>query len=108
MGEDKDFELKQFLVISQKMLDYAENNDWEKLPDLESDRKKIMQSLFESQDSDSHSSSGTIKIEQTIKNVLSINEKIEQLAQQEKVVIGQQLQGLKKKQNVHSAYLQNK
>lgn len=108
MGEDKDFELKQFLVISQKMLDYAENNDWEKLPDLESDRKKIMQSLFESQDSDRDSSSGTTKIEQTIKNVLSINEKIEQLAQQEKVVIGQQLQGLKKKQNVHSAYLQNK
>lgn len=108
MGEDKDFELKQFLVISQKMLDYAENNDWEKLPDLESDRKKIMQSLFESQDSDRDSSSGTTKIEQTIKNVLSINEKIEQLAQQEKVVIGQQLHGLKKKQNVHSAYLQNK
>jgi hypothetical protein len=108
MGEDKDFELKQFLVISQKMLDYAENNDWEKLPDLESDRKKIMQSLFESQDSDRDSSSGTTKIEQTIKNVLSINEKIEQLAQQEKATIGQQLQGLKKKQNVHSAYLQNK
>lgn len=108
MGEDKDFELKQFLDISQQMLDCAENNDWEKLPDLENDRKKIMLSLFELQDSDSHSPFNTTKIEKTIKNVLSINEKIEQLAQQEKMVIGQQLHGLKKKQNVHSAYLQNK
>lgn len=104
MAEDKDVELKQLLDISQQMLELAKNNDWEKLPDLETDRKKIMQSFFETQ----NSLDNTADIEQAIKDVLFINEKIEQLAQQEKVQIGQQLHALKKKQNVHSAYLQNK
>jgi len=106
--EDKEFELKQFLDISRKMLEFAKNNDWEKLPDLENDRKKIIHSLFETKKSVNNSASNTSRIEQTIKNVLAINDKIEQLAQQEKITIGQQLHGLKKKQNVHSAYLQNK
>ena len=108
MNEDKKFKLKHFLDISRQMLEFAKNNDWEKLPDLENDRKKIMQSVFEAKNSVSNSSSKANQIEQTIKNVLLINDKIEQLAQQEKVTIGQHLHGLKKKQNVHSAYLQNK
>ena len=104
MDEAKEIELKKFLDISRKMLKFAKNNDWDKLPDLEVERKRIMSSFFEEQISELDST----KIEQVIKDVLLINEKIEQLAQQEKVVVGQQLQGLKKKQNVHSAYLQNK
>ena len=108
MDEDKDFKLKQFLDISRKMLAYAKKNDWGKLPALENDRKKIMRSVFEGKNPVSNSYQNTTEIAQTIKNVLSINDKIEQLAQQEKVIIGQHLHGLKKKQNVHSAYLQNK
>ena len=113
MDKDKASELKQFLNISQKMLELAKNNDWEKLSDLEIDRKKIMQSFFEAKNSADNNSTDNLehnpdKVEQVIKNVLSINEKIEQLAQKEKATIGQQLHGLKKKQNVHSAYLQNK
>ena len=104
MDASKEFELQQFLEISRKMLEFAEMNDWEKLSDLEHTRKKIMLSFFEAKNSAPKSE----KVEQTINNVLEINEKIEQLAQQEKVTIAQQLQGLKKKQNVHSAYLQNK
>ena len=108
MDKDKASELKQFLNISQKMLELAKNNDWEKLSDLEIDRKKIMQSFFEAKNSADNLEHNSDKVEQVIKNVLSINEKIEQLAQKEKATIGQQLHGLKKKQNVHSAYLQNK
>ena len=108
MSESKEIELKQFLDISQKMLECATSNDWDKLPDLESDRKKIMLSLFESEESVNDLAHNSAEVEQAIKNVLLINEKIEQLAQQEKATIGQQLQGLKKKQSVHSAYLQNK
>ena len=108
MNEDKEFKLMQFLDISRQMLEFAKNNDWEKLPDLENNRKKIMRSVFEAKNSVSKLPSNAPEIEQTIKNVLLINNKIEQLAQQEKVTIGQQLHGLKKKQNVHSAYLQNK
>ena len=108
MDKGKDLKLKQFLDISRQMLVFAKNNDWEKLPDLENDRNKIMRSVFKGKNSVSNSPSNAHGIEQTIKNVLSINDKIEQLAQQKKVTIGRQLHGLKKKQNVHSAYLQNK
>lgn len=104
MDETKELELKQFLDISQSMLVCAKNNDWDNLPDLENKRKSIINSFFEQ----SISEYDSVKIEQTIKDVLFINEKIEQLAQQEKVIVGQQLSGLKKKQSVHSAYLQNK
>lgn len=104
MDESKSVDLKQFLDISQSMLECAKSNDWDKLPDLENKRKSVINSFFEQSPAEQDS----VKIEKTIKDVLSINEKIEQLAQQEKVIIGQQLQGLKKKQNVRSAYLQNK
>ena len=108
MDKNKESELKQFLDISQQMLELAKNNNWEDFSDLEIDRKKIMQSFFETKNSADNSQHSSDKVEQVIKNVLSINEKIEQLAQKEKVTIGQQLHDLKKKQNVHSAYLQNK
>jgi len=104
MDEAKEIELKKLLDISRKMLASAESNNWEKLADLETERKMIMSSFFEEQISERHSA----RVGQAIKNVLAMNKKIEQLALQEKVTIGQQLQGLKKKQNVHSAYLQNK
>ena len=107
MDESKEFELQQLLDISQKMLLSAKSNDWESLPDLEAERKKAMNTFFEKKSS-GYLSDYSKKVEQTIKDVLLINEQIEQIAQHEKVTIAQQLQGLKKKQNVHSAYLQNK
>ncbi|MCW8932507.1 MAG: flagellar protein FliT, partial [Gammaproteobacteria bacterium] len=104
----KNQELQQFLETSRKMLESAKNSDWEPLPTLESERKKLMVSFFESDVSAENSKDDQLKIEKAINEVLSINEEIEQLAQKEKVTIGQQLHGFKKKQNVHSAYLQNK
>ncbi len=108
LDKNKELELKQFLDISLKMLEFAKVSDWEKLPALENERKKIMISFFESPTSDEKSSENVLEAEQTINDVLSINEQIEQLAQKEKVTIAQQLHGFKKKQNVHSAYLENK
>jgi hypothetical protein len=96
--------LEQFLAMSQQMLEFAKNDKWEKLPDLEIKRKELMFSFFETEDSHQN----TAQVAQIIKQVLSINDTIEQLAQQEKTIISQQLNGLKKQQNVHSAYLQNK
>lgn len=104
MDKAREITLNQFLDISREMLKSADNNDWEKLPDLEQERKRLMQPFFESNITFSDSK----KVEQTIKGVLQINTEIEQLAQKEKVSIGQQLHGMKKKQNVQSAYLQNK
>ena len=104
MDNNKEIEVTQFLDISRKMLTSAKNNGWDELPDLEIARKKIMMSLFES----GTESQDSAKLEQMIGDVVSINEQIEQLARDEKAKIGQQLHGLKKKQNVHSAYLQNK
>ena len=98
-------ELEQVQEISQKMLDLAQANDWEPLPDLELKRKNLMHSFFEQQQISAQDSA---PIEQLIQRVLSINDMISQLAEQKKVSIGQQLNGLKKRQNVHSAYLQNK
>lgn len=87
------------------MLVLAKANNWEQLPELEIKRKHLMHSFFEQQQT---SVLDSAKIEQAIQNVLSINMTITQLAEQEKVSIGQQLHGLKKRQNVHSAYLQHK
>ena len=107
MNEEKKIELEYFFDVSQKMLALAKNKDWEKLPELEVDRQKVMHSFFESEDSDHYLSINSDKVEHTIKNVLLINEQIEKIAQKEQLVIGQELQGLKKKQNAHSAYLEN-
>lgn len=104
MDEAKELELIQFLDISQTMLVCAKNNDWDQLPELEAKRNQVITSFF----GEAVAGNDSVKTEKIINEVLVINKKIEQLAQQEKMVIGQQLQGLKKKQNVHSAYLQNK
>ena len=101
---DKYFELTQFQEISQKMLGLAQSSDWDKLSDLEHERKDLMKSFFSHQVSSQDSG----HVEGVIQEVLSINDKIAQLAQLEKNSLGHQLQGLKKRQNVHSAYLQNK
>ena len=98
-------ELVKLEEISQKMLALAKANDWDQLPELEIERKHLMHSFFEHQQISSLESA---QIEQVIQGVLSINHTISQLAEKEKVSIGQQLHGLKKRQNVHSAYLQNK
>ncbi len=96
--------LEQFLAMSQQMLELAKHAEWESLPDLEIKRQALMVSFFETEDKHQN----TAQVAQVIKQVLLINDTIEKLAQQEKIIISQQLHGLKKQQNVHSAYLQNK
>ena len=98
-------EMSQLQEISQTMLALAKANNWEQLPELEIKRKSLMQSFFERQPVSTRNS---VEIEQVIKNILSINDKIAHLAEQEKITIGQKLHGMKKRQNVHSAYVQNK
>ncbi len=99
-------ELHSLLTISQQMLVDAQAGHWDKLPDLESKRNELMHVFFEQNGPAVAYSHEQIK--QTIEAVLRLNKKIAQLAQQEKNGISQQLHGMKKKQNVHSAYLQNK
>jgi len=96
--------LEQAQIISWKMLALAEQCDWDQLPDLENKRKKIMESFF-SQPVPVHDSA---QVEKIIQDVLIINDQITALAEKEKVSIGQQRQNIKKRQNVQSAYLQNK
>ncbi len=108
MNETRESELNQLLDMSQKMLGLADKNDWDDFTELENNRKKVMYSFFESPLIDESSAEDSEKIEQIIKKVLLINEQIEKKAQQNKCTLARQLQGMKKKQNVHSAYLQNK
>ncbi|WP_198263992.1 flagellar protein FliT [sulfur-oxidizing endosymbiont of Gigantopelta aegis] len=105
-------ELAQFLNISQSMLSAAEAGDWACLPEREVERKKVMQQYFSSESfNQAVSLQGGIEesdgISQVINQVLEINTQIETLAEQGKLAINLQLQGMKKKQSVHSAYLQN-
>ncbi len=107
MKNEKKIELEHFLDISQEMLGLAQKNDWDKLPELEVHRKKIMESFFESESSNDYLTVHSKNVEQIVNDVLLINQQIERAALQQKVSIGQQLHGLKKKQNVHSAYMEN-
>ena len=109
MIAEKQLELESLQKISHKMLVLAETGDWEKLPELENNRKGVMQSFFNpssfSQKLSPHDSS---QVERVVQEVLSINNKISQLAEKQQMSINTRLYGMKKKQNVHSAYLQNK
>ncbi len=108
MDESRDTELVSLLNFSQRMLGLAQNSDWEEFSELEIKRTEVMHSFFESSALKEGSIGDSDKIEQTIKKVLLINEQIEKLAQKEKITISQQLHSMKQKQNVHSAYLENK
>ena len=109
MISEKQLELESFQKISHKMLVLAESGGWEKLPELESNRKGVMESFFYpssfSQKLSPHDSS---QVERVVQEVLSINNKISQLAEKQQMSINTRLYGMKKKHNVHSAYLQNK
>lgn len=104
MLKSEEIKMQQFFTISQQMLALAEKNQWEQMAALESERKQLMTAFFENQLSEMPAA----KLSQLIQDVLLINEKIEHRAEQEKETIGQNLYALKQKQNVHSAYLQNK
>lgn len=109
MIAEKQLELEKLQEMSQKMLISAQANEWEKLPELETERKRVMESFFNPASfSQQLSLQDSSRVEQAIQEVLSINDKISQLAEKEKVTINTRLYGMKKKQNVHSAYLQNK
>ena len=114
MNTEKQFQLQRFQEISQQMLVLAESNDWEQLPELEIEREKLMLCFFEEPSAAQDfvlaelSPQDSMQVEQAINHVLSINDKITSLAEKEKVSIGSQMRGLKKRQNVHSAYMQNK
>lgn len=103
------FELEQIREVSQKMLSSAEEGDWEKLPEFESERQKMMYSFFEGEQSiQSFSLQEQAQVAQVINEVLLLNGNISNLAEQGKNAITGQLHGMKKRQNVHSAYLQNR
>ena len=104
MIAEKFSELEQFKEISQKMLALAQVNNWEELPVLEIQRKSIIESFF----SENTSEQDVPQVEKMIQDVLLINSKITGLAEKNKISIGLQRQNIKKRQNVHSAYLQNK
>ncbi len=104
MLEDKQSQLEQFQEMSQVMLELSEANDWDKLPDLENKRQAIMRSIF----SEKVSVQDAPQVEKIIKEVLLINEKITKLAEKSKVSISFKRQNIIKRQNVHSAYIQNK
>lgn len=104
MKAEKCHELSQFQKISQQMLEFAEADEWDKLSDLEKKRKTLMQSFF----AQPVSPEDSVDIRRVIESVLTINDKITQLAGQHKGAISLQLQELKKRQNVQSAYMQNK
>ncbi len=109
MIAEKQLELEKLQKISQTMLLSAQENDWEKLPELETERKNVMESFFSPVSfSQKLTLQDSARVEQVIQEVLSINDKISHLAEKEKVTINTRLYGMKKKQNVHSAYLQNK
>lgn len=104
MLEDKQSQLEQFQQMSQTMLELSEASDWDKLPDLESERQTVMRSIF----SEEVSIQDAPQVEKLIKEVLLINEKITKLAEKSKVSISFKRQNIIKRQNVHSAYIQNK
>ena len=104
MLEDRQSQLEQFQEMSQMMLELSEAGDWDKLPDLESERQAIMKSVF----SEQVSVQDAPQVEKLIKEVLLINEKITKLAEKSKISISFQRQNIIKRQNVHSAYIQNK
>lgn len=97
--------LQKIQNLSHKMLKLAEMDDWEQLPELEQLRDISIRNFFEEQDISAQNSN---EVERVIKSVLKINDQITVLAEQKKVAISEQLQGLKKRKNVNSAYLQNK
>lgn len=98
-------ELERIQQVSQHMFELAENKAWEQLPDLEQERTNLMHAFFENQ---KFTANDNVYVEKIINSVLLINEKIAKLAEIEKMGISQEMQGLKKRQNVHSAYMQNK
>lgn len=109
MIAEKQLELEKLQQVSHKMLVSAQANNWEKLAELETERKSVMESFFSPASfSQQLSPQDSSQVEQVIQEVLSINDKVSQLAEKEKVTINTRLYGMKKKQNVHSAYLQNK
>ena len=101
---EKQSELEKFQAITHEMFALAEVSHWEKLPDLENERKKIIESFFSKEVSIQDSP----QVEKVIQDVLLINDKITELAEKSKSTISLQRQNIKKRQNVHSAYLQNK
>jgi len=101
-------QLESLLELSQSMLACAKEEQWQKLPDIETKRQQLMYKLFENKSVFVGTENLSTQATMTIEAVLAINTEIEQFAQQQKVSLTQKVSGLKKKQNVHSAYLENK
>ncbi len=98
-------ELNEIHVLSNTILSLAESDDWDSIPDIEQQRDKLIRHFFENKDFDAGDRG---IIEQTIQSVLQINNRFTVLAEQKKLTINAQMQDLRKRQNVNSAYLQNK
>ena len=98
-------ELNDIQNLSNTILLLAESDDWDDIPGIEQQRDKLIRHYFETQD---FNSGDREIIEQTIQSVLKINNRVTVLAEQKKITINAQMQDLRKRQNVNSAYLQNK
>ena len=98
-------ELNDIQNLSNTILSLAESDDWDNIPGIEQQRDKLIRHFFENQDVNAGDRD---IIEQTIQSVLQINKRVTVLAEQKKITINAQMQDLRKRQNVNSAYLQNK
>ncbi|GEM_PF-2767507 len=98
-------ELNDIQNLSNTILSLAESDDWDNIPGIEQQRDNLIRHFFENQD---FNAGDRDIIEQTIQSVLQINKRVTVLAEQKKITINAQMQDLRKRQNVNSAYLQNK
>lgn len=104
MLKNKSEELDKLLSLSNEMLEYAQQKNWDSIPELEIQRQTVMEAFFNEPVNETDSE----QVANVIQTVLNINEHINQLATQAKQSIVQEAQGFKARQLVHSAYMQNK
>jgi hypothetical protein len=97
--------LEQFQSLSRKMLNHAEHQQWDRLPELEQERQQVIQQFFKHE---TITVDDSPRVESIINDVLSINEALAKLAEKTKRSIAKNIQGMKQRQTVHSAYLENK
>lgn len=95
--------LQELLDISSKMLGMAENSQWELIPEYEKQRLALARSIFKTpldiQDSP--------LVASIIEQVLEINRKFNDLAEQEKADLSRNFQLFKKRSKINNAYTDN-
>jgi len=90
--------LNSIIDMTQKMLDHAQQQEWEALNLLEEKRRTLITAFFDQQKtlSDAHQIS--------IQTIIQLDEKTQQLVTTKRNDVGQSIQSLGQKRHVHSAY----